>query len=255
MRRIAWSLGAFLLVACPATEENLRKGNVMFSNGELDQAERFYAQALEADDDNVRALDGLGNVAFERKRYGEAVTFYERAVAANPDAIATRHHLAVALTAAGRNEDAKKALLANIEQAPDDVFAYFSLAGLHQKSGDAKKAEEMFAKALAIDEDHQPSRYALAILLTDLGRTEEAEQQLTRLSMAGAKALSAYGMARIAAKAGDGADAAKHLERALTAGVDHPEKILADTAFAGTWSAPEMKAIRVRLAGTSTVGE
>ncbi len=258
--RFALPLLAVWLVACPATEENLRKGNVMFSNGQLDQAEQFYAKALEADAESVRALDGLGNVAFERKQYDEAVKFYERAVAQNADAIGARHHLAVALTAAGRNEDAKKALLATIERAPDDVFAYFSLGGLHQKAGDPKAAEEMYAKALAIDEAHRPSRYALAILLTDAGRTEEAERQLTRLTQSGAKALAAYGFARIAAKANEPAEAAKHLEEALAAGVDHPEKILADAAFAAVWSAPEMKAIRARLDGdggteTSTVGE
>ncbi|MEQ8276685.1 MAG: tetratricopeptide repeat protein [Deltaproteobacteria bacterium] len=254
--RIAAPLLATLLVACPASEEYLRKGNVMFSNGQLDQAEQFYAQALEADEDSVRALDGLGNVAFERKKYDVAIDFYERAVKVNPDAIAARHHLAVALSSAGRIEDAKKALLATIESAPDDVFAFFSLGGLYDKSGDAKQAEEMFAKALAIDEDHRPSRYALAILLTNAGRTEEAERQLTRLTQAGAKGLAAYGYARIAAKAGENAEAAKHLEDVLAAGVDHPEKILADAAFSKAWSAPEMQAVRKKLAATtSTVSE
>ena len=42
--RFAAPLLATLLVACPASEENLRKGNVMFSNGQLDEAEAFYQQ-------------------------------------------------------------------------------------------------------------------------------------------------------------------------------------------------------------------
>lgn len=255
LRRLLILAAAALLSACPATgEEDLRKGNVLFTNGDFDLAEKHYRKALETAPDSARAMDGLGNIAFERGRMADAADWYRKAIAAEPDAISTYHRLAIALSESGRQDAAKEVLLQSIERADDDVFAYFSLGGIYARTGEVEKAEKMFAKAIALEERHDAARYALAKLLMDDGRTEEAERQLTRLTQNGAKTLAAYGHARIAAKANQPEQAAKYLDSVLEDGVDRPNKILEDEAFRKLWSHPAMKPVheKLRAVGTST---
>jgi tetratricopeptide (TPR) repeat protein len=259
---LGWALALVapsLLVGCTDRgEEHVRKGNVFFSNHDLPAAEGEYRAALDKQKDYPPALIGLGDVAYERSEPAEAERWY-RLAAADPRAVAARHRLAIALSSLGRDREAIAELEAAIAIDPKDVFALYSLGNLHQKLGDTKKAEQMQHAALAIDKDHRGARFALANLELDAGRFDEAERELTALSVAGAKPLSEYGLARLAALKGRPEEAAAHLEQVLALGVTNPSKIVVDPAFARSWSHPSMQAVRARLeanarsaAGTGT---
>ena len=76
-------------------------------------------------------------------------------------------HLALALLAAGRADDAIAAFLASLEKNPHDPAAWHHLALAHGRKGDAKEVRKCLNKALEIDPENARAWYALATLDAD----------------------------------------------------------------------------------------
>lgn len=249
LRQLAVVLGATaLLTACPrAGEEELRKANVYFSTGDLDRALTLYTTAAELDPKSSRAREGAANVHYERGELAEAKRWYQLAIAANENAVTPRHKLALTLAAGGELEPAVAALRGALEVAPDNPYALSTIGGLYRRMDRLEDAEKMQLEALRLDPDYHGARYALANVMIDSGRITDAEEQLTRLATSGRGALAEYGFARIAARAGDAAEAARRLNDLLDGGVDAPARIADDPAFSALWTTPQMAAVRRRL--------
>jgi tetratricopeptide (TPR) repeat protein len=247
-RRLALTLALIFAGACrESPEEHIRKAHVLFSNKELDKAEAEYQRAIEIDPTNEIALEGIGNIAFERGDVKTAASWYEKAAAADDKAINARHRLAIAKGELGDLPGAVAALEEALKIDPDNVFALHALGGLHEKLGDKKRAEERQLAALRVEPENRAARFALANLLIDTNRLDDAERELTKLHTRGAEALAEYGFARLEAKRGRPAAAAKRLERVLELGVANPSKVLTDEAFTEAWSDPAMQAVRALL--------
>ena len=242
-------LGALLVLsvlACrPSGEDHLRKANVYFKNGSLAEAEKHYGEAAKLN--NPAGEEGLGNVFYEKKDYAKAIAHYKRAIKLDARAIGARHKLAVALSTTGRHKEAIEALKETIALEPRDAFALNAIGGLYAKLGDTKQAEAFQIKALEADEGYHAARYALANILVESGRTEEAERQFTLLSQKGARSIAEYGFARIAATRGRFDEVANHLQVVLSDKVARPEKILTDRLFEKGWSHPQMKEVQRKL--------
>lgn len=238
----------FLLGACrESAEQHIRKAHVLFANKQLDQALASYEKAVSIEPDNEIALEGIGNVAFERGDVKTAASWYEKAAAADEKAINARHRLAIARSELGDIEGAIAALEQALKIDPANTFAINALGGLYQKKGDLKRAEELQVAAVKIDPEFRAARYALAMIMIDTGRYDDADRELSKLHTRGSEALAEYGFARLDAKRGKHAEAAARLQRVLDLGVTHPSKVLSDPAFNESWSDPMMQAIRQKL--------
>lgn len=243
-------------------EEDIRKANVFFKNGDLDRAESAYTRALEAAPSSEPALEGLGNVAFERGDFRGAMTWYGRAIEAEPKAMNARHRLAIAATELGDLETAVRALEGALALDAKDVFALHALGGLQQKKGDLAQAEALQTEVLRLDDKHRAARLALASIRVDQGRWAEAERELAQLQAAGAHTLAEYGFARMFARRADWAQAAARLETVLGEDVAHPRRMLEDPAFEAFWATAEGAPLSARIqalaaqkgARTSTAG-
>ncbi len=64
----------------------LRKANEAYRQQQYDQAEKLYAQALQADPNNSVAKYNLGNIAYRRKQYDNAIKNYDASTATSPQA-------------------------------------------------------------------------------------------------------------------------------------------------------------------------
>ncbi len=236
------------LPGCPReSDEHLRKANVYFSTGDLDRAATAYEAAAASAPQSAEAREGRGNVAFERERFAEAQSWYEQAIAAQPGAITAHHKRALALAAQGKLTEAIEGLRAALVLAPDNPYAHSTIGGFLAKQGDLEGAEKAQIAALHVDPEYHAARYALANVQIDLGRLDDADAQLARLSSKGPKALAEYGLARLAARRGDAAAVARHLGRVLEGEVSAPARIPADPVFAGVWDRAELAPVRARL--------
>jgi len=77
------------------------QGIAAYEAGRLDEAERWFRKAVEADPGYVKAWRWLGRVYFETGRYREAIAAYERALELDPNDSASRYFLRLAKKAAG----------------------------------------------------------------------------------------------------------------------------------------------------------
>ncbi|WP_456412882.1 tetratricopeptide repeat protein [Oceanithermus profundus] len=77
------------------------KGVAAYEAGRLEEAERWFARAVEADPEYAKAWRWLGRVRYEQGRYAEAARAYERAVELDPEDTSARYFLRLARQAAG----------------------------------------------------------------------------------------------------------------------------------------------------------
>ena len=94
-----------------------------YQKKELDQAERYFLEALKMNPDFINALAGLGILYIEQGRYGEAVSRLERAVRKEPKVAQLHFHLGRAYRGAGNNARAKAEFARVAELEPDSPLA------------------------------------------------------------------------------------------------------------------------------------
>ncbi|GEM_PF-5084631 len=87
---------------------------------ELDRAFRMIEQALVLEPENPAFLDSMGWVHFRLDQYAQAVEFLEKAARLLPDDAVILDHLAQALIAAGRTDDARDALTRALQIDPEN---------------------------------------------------------------------------------------------------------------------------------------
>jgi len=158
-------------------------GQVQERAGRTDEAYDTYEALVRRTPKHMLALIRLGALATVDGRYSVAEEFYRRAVAAAPgnSEAASRH--AEILFRLGRAEEAAAEARRAVQLAPDASRGNFwlgrSLLVLDAR-GHGAEAEAALRKAADRSEKPYEARYFLAKLLRQLGRTEEAIQELER---------------------------------------------------------------------------
>src|SRR5262245_4603797 len=150
-----------------SARHQVEAGNDYLSRGLLDDAERAFRLALEADASAPGATAGLGRVQAERGHYSEALPLLERAT----------------------------------RVAPQILSAYRSLGDAYAATGDLERAAEAYRQAVALAPGNVPIRLALARSLTEISKYDEAED-LCLGSMRGARS-DPQMLARVYAQLGE----------------------------------------------------
>ncbi len=95
--------------------------------GQRDEAQKAFEQALEQDPGHPRAKINLANVHQEEGRYDEAIVLYEEVLKRDPDAADAHHNLAAAYKKLGRVDKSvshfKRAQRIRMRPAPRDLSA------------------------------------------------------------------------------------------------------------------------------------
>jgi putative PEP-CTERM system TPR-repeat lipoprotein len=143
------------------------------------KAAREIAQALvQQAPGNPRALELAGAAELQAGNAAQAQIYLEKALQLAPALPLARRLLIVSYLRSG--QPAKALAELNAAAAKEGLPpALYSLAGeVYLQNGDAKKAEEYFAKALKLDPDDARKRTALAITHLAAGKGEEALGEL-----------------------------------------------------------------------------
>ncbi len=150
------------------------------ANRPLD-AERCFRFATELDPLRYDSWMGLGRALLETRRPLPAERAFTEAASIRKTDAEAPYHRGNALLAAGRHEEA---LAAYTRAAELDATkpAYFTGRGLlfQQEYRDPARAAAEYSRALALDPDYAPALLNRATLYHELGRQEEAEQDLRR---------------------------------------------------------------------------
>lgn len=147
-------------------------GQIKLAEGDLPAAVERLEAALRQGDD-IAARVALGNARLQQQRAAEAVPHLQRAMemdAKNADAASL---LGQAWLAAGRFEEAERALRAAVQLRADEPSqTALGFALLRQKK--AEQALSVFRHLLSQDASLASARYGAAAASDELGRREEA---------------------------------------------------------------------------------
>ncbi len=205
------------------TEPLAGLGLARIQQGRLDGAEEALNEVLAEDPQNRSALFGLGVIAGQRGQADKAMALFQRCIASSRGS----------------------------QSAP----SYYNVGVLHAQAGRAAEARQAFERALALDPHHLRSAQAVAGILRDEGRLDDAIQALHgalgkrtapdsrvllgQLLMAREQAVAAVAQFRLALKhhanhagahyelgaalrrLGQADDAIEHLTRCLKSDADH----------------------------------
>ena len=216
-------------------EALIARGNAAEREGRVDEACRFYRDAVAAAPSHAAshlnlgiALEALGDVS-------AAVDAYEAALAIDPGSAYASYNLGKARFVQGDAPRAEALLRAALAARPDFPEALVVLASILEARGDLSSAAAALESAVTLRPAYAGALRNYGMLLERLGRPREAEQVLQRAAAADPANVQAhYRLGKLLADRGAWGDAAACLARALELNPDYADAHLGmGNVFAG----------------------
>lgn len=123
---------------------------------------------------------------------GEAVAELRQALALNPGFVPARFYLARIYLDLGRAARAREELETALVQVPGNPQFLALLGEAERQLKNPRRSVEVTRQALQADDSFAEARYYLGLALFDLGRRDEAIQELERVVQSGPKVADAY---------------------------------------------------------------
>ncbi|MBK8161708.1 MAG: tetratricopeptide repeat protein [Gammaproteobacteria bacterium] len=181
-------------------EELYNRGVTLGSRGELDEAMRCYAQALELRPDLAEAHNNLGMIHLSRARLDEAARCFRQALAQRPGYASALFNLAGIRLRQGEYSEAIASCQDLLARNPADIEARIQLGLAHGGRGALDDAVACFEQALALKPDSARAWENLGTARLRQNRTEAAIdcfQKALALKPDSAEALHNLGRARL----------------------------------------------------------
>jgi tetratricopeptide (TPR) repeat protein len=133
-----------------------------------------YAQALELQPENERAIKGYARILFTEERYEEALELYDRLVAIQPEKKNYLLNRAVCQTKTERYEEAEKVLFRLNYEKPDDEEVNRVLAWTLTCDGKYEQADHLYQHLLSVEEPSEEDLLNYGYCLWFNGHVDEA---------------------------------------------------------------------------------
>jgi tetratricopeptide (TPR) repeat protein len=152
----------------------LALGAICASTNRLDDAERYFKQAIAVDDDAAEAHGSLGAVHASTGDLAAAAACYDKALALAPDHPAVHSGYGMLLVSLGRKPEAIEHLRRAVAAKPDFLDALFALGNLLYADGKDAEAIACYLKILQFSPRHSETHNNLANVCQRLGHVERA---------------------------------------------------------------------------------
>jgi tetratricopeptide (TPR) repeat protein len=229
---------ALALAACVdrATEHRVR-ANAFFRGGDFPAALRECDEGLAAKADDAATLILRGKTLFELDRLGDAKRDFDRSIelgAGRKKTYVGDAHLGLAIIASREKDwpSARDEFEKLLALDPADVGTHANLARVYLELGDVARAEQNADFAASERPQDEANLFVLGKVRLAAGKLEEAAAAFAKIREMNPRAASApYGLAMVAAKRGDRAEALHELRDAVALKVPNASEIVADPAF------------------------
>lgn len=218
-------------------------GQLYLQGGELDKARASFEKARENKDARAAALAGLGKTALAAGQYEEAADDLEEALKLWPSASQLRHPLAMAYRGLGDTAKAQENLARHVvkgaepgivdpivDEMSSRVVVSRVLLRRGQQFGRAGRfdlAEQAFRAAVASDPVSAEARANLGISLANVGKMQEAREQLVEsLRLDDGNALAHFSLAVVYDRLGEDQAARVQYHAALHQNPNHVEALV-----------------------------
>jgi tetratricopeptide (TPR) repeat protein len=153
-------------------------GKALYTESQIDEAIEEFRYAIRLTPDDPEGYSRLGWVFQGLKKYDEAAQQYRASLAVDESIVVTHNRLGWIHWAQRKHVEARCEFERAIELDPQDVEAYMNLAGLARSLGDYWESNAYCQRALEIDQSLFDCRRLMAFNLRDVGRLDEAVDQL-----------------------------------------------------------------------------
>lgn len=126
-------------------------GNAFVRRNLLDNAEKEFKAALEINQRDTRAINGLAVIYYNQKNYDEAIRLLEILASDKPNEAPFHNNLGVVYMEKGLLDEAIIRFNTAVKVAPDYPDAYNNLGLAYKKKGLLKEATQEFEKALQLN--------------------------------------------------------------------------------------------------------
>jgi Flp pilus assembly protein TadD len=179
-------------------------------------AGRDLMQQLAQNSDQPAGALQMGVFHMDRGDLESCLAWMARAVAWDPNSAPLHHEYAIALSRAGKAEDAVRELQAACRLAPREAEYRFKLGLAYNEIGDVPAAKAALAEAVKLDPRFARAWYNLGLAQNAAGETDAAIEALLQAeSLDPGSPLPPYARATVLARIGRTAEARAALRRAL----------------------------------------
>lgn len=133
-------------------------GNAFVRRTLIDDAEKEFKAALEINQRDTRAINGLAVIYYNQKNYDEAIRLLEILASDKPNEAPFHNNLGAAYMEKGLLDEAIIKFNTAIKVSPDYPDAYNNLGLAYKKKGLLKEARQEFEKALQLSPEHPNAR-------------------------------------------------------------------------------------------------
>ena len=152
----------------PAIENRLAAGVDALKAGDLETAEKIFADAAHQGVKHPLVYHNLGIIAQQKADHQEAVTRFREALALQPEYGPSRLLLGVSLLALGKNSESTRELKHAVSLMPEQPQSHLQLAKAYEASGDWLSAAKQLQRVVELAPREPEYSYQLARAWTKL---------------------------------------------------------------------------------------
>ena len=160
----------------------LGMASLALRTGDADRAKELIRTAIELEPESISAWTALGNVEYAARNFEQAIAAYTRAMEHARSRWGLHYQRALARVDSGDIEGAQADLEAVRESNPTFFGLYYLDGRLALLTKDPQKAIDDLDAYLSGVPDDSRATYFAALALLQLGRQEQAEEYLSRLT-------------------------------------------------------------------------
>ena len=154
----------------------LNDAYLAYRNGNFEQSQQLYREALKLDERNTDALLGLAAIAQHRDQDNEAAHYYARALVLDP-----RNAVANAGMSALTNDDNRESRLKNLlNEQKDSSSLHFALGNHYAAQERWGEAQQSYSAAYKLEPGNAELAFNLAVSLDRLEQKKPAAQYYQR---------------------------------------------------------------------------
>jgi tetratricopeptide (TPR) repeat protein len=158
-----------------ATGKAFNNGKAAYTQGQYQEALKFFNKALALDSTFSRAYYMKGLTLKKLRKYNDAIEAYQAAIRHNPTYDDAYFALGKIYSAIGKVDDAIATYQKAFENNPTSYKAYYEMGVLYlNKKRNYSKAAEAFRQATQIKPDYGKAFYSLGVSMTELGKYYDA---------------------------------------------------------------------------------
>ncbi|WP_369025822.1 sulfotransferase [Qipengyuania sp. RANM35] len=203
-----------LAIAAGSTDAPLARieGYIQQKRGRYQEALAAYRRAIEADPNDLAALNNLGNIYAELGEVEEAITAFEQAITLAPVEVPIYLNLAEVLREAERGPPRVKVLEDARAIEPDNVRVLTDLGMAYAQVDDLDKSMEVYRDAISRLDGFGEAHIEYGMLLEKLNRIEDLDALVAGLDKESAPPEASFLFAWQARRAGDFEAAARYAD-------------------------------------------